>query len=76
MFWIYAVIPQGSIEWACSLYTSDMPFMKDFTVATYADDTALIANNDCPTEASNVIQNYLGPVSDCEFKLKIKLICS
>lgn len=43
--------------------TSDMPFMEDVTVATYADDTALIANNDCPTEASNVIQNYIDSIA-------------
>ena len=46
-----------------TIYTSDMPFMEDVTVATYADDAALIANDDCPTEASNVIQNYLDSIA-------------
>lgn len=36
-----------------------MPQADNVTVATYADDTDLFANSDCPTEASNLIQNNL-----------------
>ena len=43
----------------CTIYTSDMSFRDDVAVATYSDDTALNASNDCPTEASNGVQNYI-----------------
>ena len=44
-------------------YTSDMPFREDVAVVTYTDDTALIASNDCPTKASNIILNYLDSIA-------------
>ena len=68
---IKAVIPQTSVLGPVlyTIYTSDMPV----TVATYADVTALIANNDCPTEASNVIQNYLNSIAKYGLKYGIHI---
>lgn len=54
-------VPQGSVLGPVlyTLFTSDMPSNSDNTIATYADDTAILATNTCPTEASNTVQRQL-----------------
>lgn len=58
---INAGVPQGSVLGPVlyTIFTSDMPVSDDVTIATYADDTAILASSNCPTDASNVIQKQL-----------------
>ena len=62
---IKAGIPQGSVLGPVlyTFYTSDIPVNDDVTVATYADDTALLASNDSKEDASKIVQNHLNKIS-------------
>jgi hypothetical protein len=58
---ITAGVPQGSVLGPVlhTLFTSDLPQSSDTTIATFADDTALLASNKCPVKASRMLQNSL-----------------
>lgn len=63
---INAGVPQGSVlgPLLYTFYTSDMPISSNVTIATYADDTALMANNTCPVKTSALLQNELNNMQD------------
>lgn len=54
-------VPQGSVLGPVlyTIYTSDFPAIDEVTIATYADDTALLATSQSHAEASNFIQKQL-----------------
>lgn len=54
-------VPQGSVLGPIlyTLFTSDMPTSNEVTIATYADDTAILATNESPIEASKLVQHQL-----------------
>jgi endonuclease/exonuclease/phosphatase family metal-dependent hydrolase len=54
-------VPQGSILGPVlySLYTADLPLSKFTTLATYADDTTILASHKNPVEASRLLQTHL-----------------
>lgn len=58
IYQIEAGIPQGSVLGPVlyTIFTYDMPFRKDVTVATYADDTAFLCSHPSPSEASRILQ--------------------
>lgn len=58
---IKAGVPQGSVlaPILYTIFTSDMPISNDVTLATYADDTAILASNQSPSVASNMVQQQL-----------------
>lgn len=72
---IRAGIPQGSVlgPLLYTIFTSDMPTNDDVTVATYADDTAIIATSECPTEASAFAQHQLNDLGVWINKWNIKV---
>lgn len=72
---IKAGIPQGSVLGPVlyTIFTYDMPTNENVTVATYADDTALVAANDSPTIASEIIQQQLNDIEGWLRKWNIKV---
>lgn len=58
---IQAGVPQGSILGPVlyTIFTADLPQSSNVTIATYADDTAILASNDSPAEASRILQQSL-----------------
>ena len=58
---MYTGVPQGSVLGPVlyTMYTSDIPVNDNITIATFADDTAILASNKSPIEASLIVQDYL-----------------
>lgn len=58
---ILAGVPQGSVlgPMLYTIYTCDLPQREDVVVATFADDTAILARSKCPNEASMKLQSSL-----------------
>lgn len=71
---INAGVPQGSVlgPLLYLLYTSDLPIGPNTTIATFADDTAIMASNENPIYASNMIQWNLSQIEHWLRKWKIK----
>jgi hypothetical protein len=55
------------------LYTADLPTTNNTTVATFADDTALLATNSDPALASQQLQYHLDLLQEWCDKWKIKI---
>lgn len=72
---INAGVPQGSVLGPIlyTIFTSDMPTTSNVLVATYADDTAILASSTCPVEASNLVQNELNQIDTWLSKWNIKV---
>ena len=70
---INAGVPQGSVLGPIlyTIYTSDLPEIQNVTIATYADDTAIIASDVCPIKASSLVQSELN-LMDGEVRLVLQ----
>jgi hypothetical protein len=55
------------------LYTADLPTTNNTTIATFADDTALLATNSDPALASQQLQYHLDLLQEWCDKWKIKI---
>lgn len=72
---IKAGVPQGSVLGPVLylLYTCDMPELEDVTVATFADDTAIMATGKSHKEAVEKAQRGINRFYDWTKKWRIKL---
>jgi hypothetical protein len=68
-------VPQGSVlgPLLYLLYTADLPTTVNTTIATFADDTALLATNSDLTLASQQLQYHLDLLQELCHKWKIKI---
>lgn len=72
---IQAGVPQGSVLGPVLylLYTSDLPTLNQNVVATFADDTAILAVGDNNTESTEKLQNAIVQIQNWTKKWRIKL---
>jgi predicted GIY-YIG superfamily endonuclease len=72
---IQAGVPQGSVLGPVLylLYTSDLPMFEQNVVATFADDTAIMATGDNNTESTEKLQAAFTKVQSWTRKWQIKL---
>lgn len=75
LFQIEAGVPQGSVLGPILylLYTSDIPTTSHTEIATYADDTTVLASNTDPIIASKHLQDNLNEIHIWLSKWKIKV---
>lgn len=68
-------VPQGSVLGPIlyTIFTSDMPSSNHVTIATYADDTAILASSKSRTEASDIVQRELYEIQNWLTKWNIKV---
>jgi hypothetical protein len=72
---IHAGVPQGSVlsPILYLLYTSDLPTLEQTVVATFADDTAIMAIGDNNCESTQKLQMAISEVQRWTKKWRIKL---
>lgn len=72
---IKAGVPQGSVLGPILyvLYTSDIPPLEQNTIATFADDTAILAVGNTHEEATEKLQSAVGQISTWTRTWRIKL---
>lgn len=68
-------VPQGSVlgPLLYVIFTSDLPISPGVNVATFADDTALLATHEDPVTASNMIQANLDEIAVWLNENKVKV---
>jgi hypothetical protein len=61
IFPIYSGVPQGNVlgPLLYLIFTTDIPTRKDTIIATFADDTVLMASNEDPPAASQSLHTHL-----------------
>jgi hypothetical protein len=69
-------VPQGSIlgPMLYSIFTADLPETRQTMLATYADDTIILASHENPTEASRLLQTHLDQYAEWLQQWRIKVI--
>lgn len=75
LYKIEAGVPQGSVlsPILYTLYTADIPTHPEVLMATFADDTALLASHEDPVRASEILQENLNNLANWFSDWKIKI---
>lgn len=72
---IFAGVPQGSVlgPLLYLLYTADIPTTKDTIIGTFADDTVIMAKDDCQSKAIEKVQIAVNKIYEwtCDWKIKL-----
>lgn len=68
-------VPQGSVLGPVlyTLYTADLSDERNVTLATYADDTAIMATHENPVRASQILQGAIRDIKKWFKSWKIKV---
>lgn len=71
---IYSGVPQGSVLGPILyiLFTADIPNSLSTLIATFADDTAVLASSECPTTASRNLQKHLDKIKTWQDKWRMR----
>lgn len=71
---ILAGVPQGSVlaPILYTLFTSDIPQSQDTTLATFADDTAILSVHNDPIQASQQLQQHLDLIQHWQQKWRLR----
>lgn len=66
-------VPQGSVLGPILylIYTYDLPVTENTIIATFADDTAILASHECPRQASQYLQFHLDQLQEWFNKWRI-----
>jgi hypothetical protein len=66
LYLIKAGVPQGSVLGPVlyTIFTSDLPTSTDVTIATFADDTAILSSHVNPNTASRELQDHLFKIQE------------
>ena len=74
LYKINAGVPQGSVlgPTLYTLFTADLPIGVNTNIATFADDTVVMASSSDPTKASDMLQEHLIKIEKWLNKWRIK----